>query len=108
MIKSSSGNFRKSSTECLVIGFCLYIAITFHNKYNLTEAKLANGLNNVSSVTQYPASQFTQLSCVLFPGLHVWSYLGVLQTLHVRFRFWSVTRSEILLPLMLKVSSKEF
>ena len=42
MIKSSTDNYRKSSMECLVIGVCLYIAITFHNK--LTEAKIANEL----------------------------------------------------------------
>ena len=38
MIKSSSNNNSKSS----VIGFCQYIATTFHN--NLTEAKIANEL----------------------------------------------------------------
>ena len=42
MIKSSSDNYSKSSVECLVIGLCLHIAITFHN--NLTEAKIANEL----------------------------------------------------------------
>ena len=42
MIKSSSDNYSKSSAECLVIGLCLYIAITFHN--NLIEAKIANEL----------------------------------------------------------------
>ena len=42
MIKSSSDSYCKSSPECLAIGFCLYIAITFHN--NLTEAKIANEL----------------------------------------------------------------
>ena len=41
MMKSSSDNYSKSSAECLVIGFCLYIAIKF---YNLTEAKIANEL----------------------------------------------------------------
>ena len=41
-VKSSSDNYRKSSTECLVIDFFLYITITFHN--NLTEAKIANEL----------------------------------------------------------------
>ena len=38
MIKSSSDNYSKSSAECLVIGLCLYVAITFHN--NLIEAKI--------------------------------------------------------------------
>ena len=42
MIKSSSDNYSKSSAECLVIGLCLYVAITFHN--NLIEAKIANKL----------------------------------------------------------------
>ena len=41
-IKSSSDNYSKTSVECIVIGLCLYIAITFHN--NLTEAKIANEL----------------------------------------------------------------
>ena len=121
MIKSSSINYNKSSAECLVIGFCLYIAITFHN--NLTEVKITNEypfsgylclfafqenltctrgnfgllvvlirnclastfdyvvmqmrkIKNVSLFTQYPESQFTRLSRVLFPGLHFWLYLG--------------------------------
>ena len=43
MIKNSSDNYSKSSVECLEIGRCLYIAITFHKK-NLTEAKIANEL----------------------------------------------------------------
>ena len=39
MIKSSFDNYSKSSAlECLVIGLCLYITLTFHN--NLTEAKI--------------------------------------------------------------------
>ena len=48
MIKSSSDNYRKSSTECLAIGFCLYTAITFNRRENCEQ------INNVSSVTQYP------------------------------------------------------
>ena len=39
MIKSSLDNYCKSSAECLAIGFCLYLAITFHN--NSTKAKIA-------------------------------------------------------------------
>ena len=67
MIKSSSDNYSKSSVECLVIGLCLYVAITFHDY--LTEAKIANEL--ITSVLSLNgASQFTQISCVLFPGLH--------------------------------------
>ena len=42
MIKSFSDNFSENSVECLVIGLCLYIAITFPN--NLTEAKFATKL----------------------------------------------------------------
>ena len=42
MIKSSSDNCSKRSPEFLVIGLCLYIAITFHN--NLNEAKIASEL----------------------------------------------------------------
>ena len=68
---------------------------------------LAVALNNISSVTQYPASQFTQISCVLFPGLHVWSNLGCYRLFMCGFRFWSITRNEVLLSSMLKVSSKE-
>ena len=78
MIKSSSDSYRKSSPECLAIGFCLYIAITFHN--NLIEAETANEL--ITSVQ----SLNIQLSRVLFPGLQVWPNLArVLQTFHVRF-----------------------
>ena len=53
----------------------LYIAITFHN--NLTEAKIANEL--IVSVLQslnILHHNYTQLSRVLFPGLHAWSNLG--------------------------------
>ena len=50
MKKSCSDN-RRSSAECLAIGFSLYTAITFQN--NLTEAKTCERINNVSSVTQY-------------------------------------------------------
>ena len=102
MIKCSSDNYSKSSAECLVICICLYIAIKFHN--NLTEAKNCERIRNVSSFTQYPASQFTQLSCVLFPGLHFWSHLGCYRLFKCGFR-WSITRSSTLLSSMLKVSS---
>ena len=44
MIKSSSDNYSKSSVECLVIGLCNYIVITFHN--NLTEAKIAERIDH--------------------------------------------------------------
>ena len=47
MIKSSLDSYRKSCAECLVIGLCLYIAITFHN--NLTEAKIVNELRATAS-----------------------------------------------------------
>ena len=66
MIKSSSDNYRKSSTECLVIDFCLYIAITFHN--NLTETKIAN--ESIMSVQSLNILHQLR-SRVLFPGLHV-------------------------------------
>ena len=94
MIKSSSDNYSKCSVECLVIGLCLYIAITFHN--NLTKVKIANEINKVSSVAQYTESQFIQLRCVLFPGLHFWSNLGCYRLFMCGFRFWSITRSETL------------
>ena len=103
MIKSSSDiNYRKSSAERLAIGFCLYIAITFHN--NLAEAKIANEL--ITSVQ----SLNIQLSRVLFSSLHVWLNLArVLQTSFMcGFRVWSITQNGILLSSMLKVvSSKE-
>ena len=54
MIKSS---YRKSSAECLVLGFRLY-------SHNIN----CERINNASSVPQYPASQFTQPSRVF--GLH--------------------------------------
>ena len=94
-------HYRKSSTECLAISFCLYIPITFHN--NLTEAKIAN-----ESITPVQSLNI-QLSRVLIPGMHVWPNLGCYsQTFHVRLQFWSITRNEILLSSMLKVSSEEF
>ena len=49
-----------------------------------------------------------QLSRVLFPGLHVWPNLGCYRLFKCRFRFWSITRNEIVLSSMLRVSSKEF
>ena len=52
MIKNSSDKYRKSSTECLVIGCCLYIAIAY--QFNRSENC---GRINVSSVTQYSTSQ---------------------------------------------------
>ena len=55
IINSSSDNYRKSSEESLGIGFCPYIAITFHN--NLTRSENYERINNLSSVTQYPACQ---------------------------------------------------
>ena len=78
MIKSSSDNYRKSSAECLAIGFHLHIAITFHN--NLTDAKISNEI-----ITSVQALNI-QLSHVLFPGLQVWPNLArVLQTFYVLF-----------------------
>ena len=80
MIKRSADNHSKSSAECLVISLWQNISPQFNRSKNYEQ------INNVSSVTQNPASQFTQLSCVLFPRLHVWSNLGwMLQTFHVRF-----------------------
>ena len=61
MVKSSSDNYRESSAKCLVIGFCLYIDITFHN--NLTEAKIANELATSVQLIN------VKLSRVLLPGL---------------------------------------
>ena len=85
MIKESSDNYRKSSAECLAIGFCLYIAITFHD--GLTEAKIANEL--IMSV------QPLNIERVLFPGQHVWPNLGCYRLFMRGFPFWSITRNEI-------------
>ena len=71
MIKCSADNHSKSSAECLVISLC-------HNiSPQLNRSKNYERINNVSSVTQNPASQFTQLSCVL---VKPW----MLQTFHVQ------------------------
>ena len=78
MIKSSSDNYRKSSAECLAIGFCLYTAITFQN--NLTEAKLANEL--ITSV-QSLKMQLIQSCLISWPARLAKSW--VLQTFHVWF-----------------------
>ena len=67
MIKCSSNNYRKISTDCLVIDFCLYIAITFHN--NFTEAKIVNELiMSVQSNLAYTFGQTldaTDFSCAV-------------------------------------------
>ena len=56
--------------------------ITFHN--NLTKAKIADELiMSAQSLNSLFSISITQLSRVLFPGLHVWSCM--LQTFHVRF-----------------------
>ena len=68
-VLNSSDNNRESSTECFVICFCLYIAITFHD--NLTEAKTANEL-----ITSVQPLNILSQRLVLFPGLHVWSNFG--------------------------------
>ena len=77
MTKSSSDNYCKSFKECLVIDFCLYIAVTFHN--NLAEAKIANEL-----IMSVQSLNVLHLNCSIkscfIPGLHVWSNL---QTFHV-------------------------
>ena len=62
MIKSSTDNYHKSSVECLVIGFCLYIAMTFHNK--LTKAKIANKLMSVQS-RNILCLNFSTKSCLI-------------------------------------------
>ena len=85
MIKSCSDNYSKSSVDCLVIGFCLYIAITFHN--NLTEAKIVNELiKSVQSLNILHLSYSTKL-CLI--QLISWpAHLAkpwVLETFHVRF-----------------------
>ena len=56
------------------------------------------------SVTQYPASQFTQPNrVILYPVRHVYSYLGYHRLFMCGFRFW---KTEILLSSMLKPGSK--
>ena len=60
-------------------------------------------VNNISSVTQYPASQPNRV--ILSPARHVWSYLGCQRLFMCGFRFWL---HEILLSSMLKASNKKF
>ena len=48
--KEFFGKNYKSPAECPVIGCCLYIAITYY--INLTEAKIANELMLVQSLTE--------------------------------------------------------
>ena len=82
MIKSSSDNYGKSSTEFLVIGFSLYIAITFHN--NLTEAKMPNELMmSVQSLNILHLSYTTKSCLISWPVRLVKPWM--LQTFHVRF-----------------------
>ena len=79
MIKSSSDNYSKSSVECLGIGLCLYIAITFHN--NLTKAKIANEL--ITSVHSLNTIYSNKLCVISWPALLVKPW--VLQTFDARF-----------------------
>ena len=65
----SSDNYCKSSAEYLAKGFCPPMAMKFHK--NLTEGKIVKELITSVQSLNYPASQFTQLSRVLFPVLHV-------------------------------------
>ena len=104
-ILNSTDNYRKSSTECLVIGFCLYMAVTFHN--NLTEAKIANELiTSVQSLNILHLSYSSKSYLISWPV--VWSSLGCYRLFMSGFRFWSITRNKILLSPMLKVSTRNY
>ena len=82
MIKSSSDNYRKSSRECLVIGSCLYMAVTFHN--NLTEAKIANKLiMSVQSLNILHLNYSTKSFLISWPARLVKPWM--LQTFQVPF-----------------------
>ena len=75
-IKGSSGNYGKPSVECLVIGFCLYIAITFHNK-------IVNELTmSVHSLNTLHLSYSTKSCLISWPACLVKPW--VLQTFHGR------------------------
>ena len=94
-VLNSSDNYRESSTECFVICFCLYIAITFHN--NLTDAKIANELTmSIQSLNILHLNYSTKSCLISWPARLVIPWM--LQNFHVLgFRFWPITRSEILL-----------
>ena len=80
MIKSSTDNYRKISTECLAISICLYIAIAFHN--SLTEKRKLRTTElilSVQSLNILHLNYSTKLCLISWP--HVW----MLQTFHVRF-----------------------
>ena len=81
--KSSSDNYRKSSTECLVIDFCLHIPISFQN--DLAEAKIANELiMSVQSLNILHLSYSILKSCLIsWPARLVKPWM--IQTFHVWF-----------------------
>ena len=109
MIKSFSDNYSKSSAERLVFALYSALVIAFITIQPKPKRKL-----RTNSYLQFSHSIFCILNiystdgCVLFAGLHFWSNLGCYRLFMWGFRFWSITRSEILLSSMLKVSSKEF
>ena len=81
MIKSSSDSYRKSYTQCLVMDFCLYIAITFHN--NLTGAKIGNELiTSVQSLNILHLNYSTKSCLISWPARLVKPWM--LQTVRVR------------------------
>ena len=84
MIKGSSCNYRKRSVACLVICFCLYIAITFHN--SLTKAKIVNELTmSVQSLNILHLTYSTKSCLISWPACLVKPW--VLQTFHGHVRF---------------------
>ena len=104
-ILNSTDNYRKSSTECLVIGFCLYTAVTFHN--NLTEAKIANELiTSAQSLNILHVNHSTKSYLISWPA--VWSNLRCYRLFMSGFRFWSITQNKILFSPMLKVSTMNY
>ena len=82
MIKRSSDNYSKTSAECLVIGLCLYIAITFHD--NLTEAKVSNeSIASVQSINILHLNLLNKVVSYFLACTFVKPW--ALQTFHVRF-----------------------
>ena len=79
---SDTCNYSKSSAECLEIGLCLYVAITFHN--NLIEAKIANKL--IMSVQSLDILHLSLLKLVVSYFLaSLLAKSWVLQTFQVHF-----------------------
>ena len=85
MIKSSSDNYRNNSTECLVIGFCLYIATTFHN--NSTDAKIANELIMSVQSLSILHLNYSSKSCLIKVFVY---YASIFSSILVKQKHWAL------------------